>query len=111
MNTRFYNAKILVLDAENHFSIAEDELHVTGDTITYIGPGRKADPDAAETPVFDREIDARGNLLIPGFKNAHTHTPMTFLSTNGSNARSSRTRQSSPGTTFTGSISSASWNI
>ena len=44
MNTRFYNAKILVLDAENHFSIAEDELHVTGDTITYIGPGRKADP-------------------------------------------------------------------
>ena len=34
MNTRFYNAKILVLDAENHFSIAEDELHVTGDTIT-----------------------------------------------------------------------------
>ena len=79
MNTRFYNAKILVFDAENHFSIAEDELHVTGDTITYIGPGRKADPDAAETTVFDREIDARGNLLIPGFKNAHTHTPMTFL--------------------------------
>ena len=32
-------------------------------------------------------------------------------STNGSSARSSRTRQSSPGTTFTGSISSASWNI
>ena len=119
MNTRFYNAKILVLDAENHFSIAEDELHVTGDTITYIGPGRKADPDAAETTVFDREIDARGNLLIPGFKNAHTHTPMTSSaptrtisrSTNGSSARSSRTRQSSPGTTFTGSISSASWNI
>ena len=79
MNTRFYNAKILVLDAENHFSITEDELHVTGDTITYIGPGRKADPDTAETTVFDREIDARGNLLIPGFKNAHTHTPMTFL--------------------------------
>ena len=48
MNTRFYNAKILVFDAENHFSIAEDELHVTGDTITYIGPGRKADPDAAD---------------------------------------------------------------
>ena len=62
MNTRFYNAKILVLDAENHFSIAEGELHVTGDTITYIGPDRKVDPDAAETPVFDREIDARGAL-------------------------------------------------
>lgn len=119
MNTRFYNAKILVLDAENHFSIAEDELHVTGDTITYIGPGRKADPDAAETTVFDREIDARGNLLIPGFKNAHTHTPMTFLRSYADDLplhewlerQSSRTRQSSPGTTFTGSISSASWNI
>ncbi len=42
MNTRFYNAKILVLDAENHFSIAEDELHVTGgNTITYIGMREK----------------------------------------------------------------------
>ena len=66
MNTRFYNAKILVLDAENHFSIAEDELHVTGDTITYIGPGRKADPDAAEpAPVIAQKAERceRG----PGF--------------------------------------------
>lgn len=77
MNTRFYNAKILVLDDEKRFSVTEGELHVTGDTITYIGPAKKA--DTAEAPAFDREIDARGNLLIPGFKNAHTHTPMTFL--------------------------------
>ena len=30
-------------------------------------------------PVWDREIDGNGNLLMPGFKNAHTHTAMTFL--------------------------------
>ena len=91
MNTRFYNAKILLLDDQNHFSVAEGELHVTGDTISYIGPGIPSDTasgltpgpqtgfSAAHMPVFDREIDAHGNLLIPGFKNAHTHTPMTFL--------------------------------
>ena len=28
---------------------------------------------------FDREIDGGGNLLLPGFKNAHTHSAMTFL--------------------------------
>ena len=29
--------------------------------------------------VIDREIDCKGNLLMPGFKNAHTHSGMTFL--------------------------------
>ena len=74
MNTRFYHAKILTL-AENHkFEVTEGELWVEGDTIRYIGDGT----DAA-SPAWDREIDAEGNLLIPGFKNAHTHTGMTFL--------------------------------
>ena len=31
----------------------------------------------AET--WDREIDAQMNLIMPGFKNAHTHSGMTFL--------------------------------
>ena len=74
MNTRFYHAKILTL-AENHkFEVTEGELWVEGDTIRYIGDGTDAAPLA-----WDREIDAEGNLLIPGFKNAHTHTGMTFL--------------------------------
>lgn len=48
------------------------------DRITYVGenPGREA--LSAEGP-FDREIDAGGNLLMPGFKNAHAHSAMTFL--------------------------------
>ena len=29
--------------------------------------------------VFEREIDLRGDLLMPGFKNAHAHSAMTFV--------------------------------
>ncbi|MDR2889819.1 MAG: amidohydrolase [Lachnospiraceae bacterium] len=29
--------------------------------------------------VWDREIDCHGNLLLPGFKNAHTHSAMTLM--------------------------------
>jgi 5-methylthioadenosine/S-adenosylhomocysteine deaminase len=33
-----------------------------------------------EVPVsWDLELDCRGNLLLPGFKDAHTHSGMTFL--------------------------------
>lgn len=28
---------------------------------------------------WDMELDCKGNLLMPGFKNAHTHSGMTFL--------------------------------
>ena len=28
---------------------------------------------------FDQEIDGKGNVLMPGFVNAHTHVPMTAL--------------------------------
>ena len=68
-NIRFYNARIL--DVENG-SILEGELHVEGNTISYIG----TDVILKE---FDEEIDCNGNLLMPGFKNAHTHSAMTFL--------------------------------
>ncbi len=81
MNTRFYNAKILTL-AENHkFDIVEGELWVKGNTICYIGDGKDvADVcKGEEVLIWDREIDVAGNLLMPGFKDAHTHTAMTFL--------------------------------
>ncbi len=35
-------------------------------------------PGAVET-AWDQEIDCGGNLLMPGFKDAHTHSAMTFL--------------------------------
>ena len=70
MKIRYYNAKILTMCSDN---IIEGELHTDGKYITYVGQGG----DKSEQ--FDREIDLGGNLLLPGFKNAHTHTAMTFL--------------------------------
>lgn len=77
MNTRFVNAKILCTNSDQSFDIIKGELWVEGDKITYIGDGADAPP--AEEIVWDREIDVCGDLLMPGFKNAHAHTYMTFL--------------------------------
>ena len=67
---RFYNGKVLAMDGT--LDVTEDEVWVDGDKICYVGPAK------AETPAFAREIDLKGNLLMPGFKNAHTHSAMTF---------------------------------
>ncbi|MCH5205833.1 MAG: amidohydrolase [Oscillospiraceae bacterium] len=72
MKLRFYNAKILTMQDEK---IIEGELHTDGARISYIGTEKpKGSGDE-----FDREIDLCGNLIIPGFKDAHTHSAMTFL--------------------------------
>lgn len=70
MSVRFYNAQILTMESD---SIITGELWTNGDSISYIGPA-KVHSDIE----FDREIDCKGNLLMPGFKNAHTHSAMTF---------------------------------
>ncbi len=81
MNIRFYNAKILTMEEEKQYRITEGELWVKGNTICYIGDGSDVATVCRgdEVILWDREIDAEGNLLMPGFKNAHTHTAMTFL--------------------------------
>lgn len=67
---RFYNCKILTLD--DSFDIIENwELWVEKDKIAYIGEKKEGS--------FEREIDCHGNLIMPSFKNAHAHSPMTFL--------------------------------
>jgi 5-methylthioadenosine/S-adenosylhomocysteine deaminase len=69
METLLKNACILSMnDAE---PIYKGDLVVTEDVISYTGP-------AAPKKKYDRVIDCEGNLLIPGFKNAHTHSAMTF---------------------------------
>ena len=73
MNTRIYNARILTLDGGT--DVIHGEIHIEGDTITYIGSGE----DASQVLLWDCEIDAENNLILPGFKNAHTHSAMTFL--------------------------------
>ena len=83
MNVRFYNAKVLCLkdDAKREYQIIEGELWVRGDSIAYIGDGSDTGNvlKPGEVILWDREIDACGKLILSGFKNAHTHTAMTFL--------------------------------
>lgn len=68
---RFYNGRVLSFQGGAH--ISSDEVWTDGGSIAYIGPAPE------ELPEFERQIDLRGDLLMPGFKNAHTHTAMTFL--------------------------------
>lgn len=81
MNIRFYNAKILQLKENHTFTLTEGELWVKEDTICYIGDGMNVSGiDIENEPIiWSREIDVCGNVLMPGFKDAHTHTAMTFL--------------------------------
>lgn len=77
MNTRFYNARILSMN--NDQELFEGEIWVEGDSITFIGSDTEIDPAKKNTIVFDREIDVKRNLIMPGFKNAHTHSGMTLM--------------------------------
>ena len=83
MNIRFFNAKMLCLkdDAAHEYQIIEGELWVRGTEIAYIGDGSDTSGvlQPGEVILWDREINAEGKLIMSGFKNAHTHTAMTFL--------------------------------
>ena len=68
---RFYNGRVLTFEPEA--KIRQCEVWTDGEIICHVG----AAPEAV--PEFEREIDLNGDLLIPGFKNAHTHSGMTFL--------------------------------
>ena len=69
MRIRFYNARILTM-SDN--TVLEGELWTADKKIEYIGQSKPSDKP------FDREIDCKGNLLMPGLKDAHTHSAMTF---------------------------------
>lgn len=78
MNIRLYNAKILTM--EEGREIFKGEIHVQGERILCVKAyAAETDMDRKEkaVPVWDKEIDCEGNLLMPGFKNAHTHSGMT----------------------------------
>lgn len=72
MKLRFYNGKVLTM--EEKMEIFSGEVWTEDALITYCGPEKEI---SSET--FDKEIDLQGNLILPGFKNAHTHSAMTFL--------------------------------
>ena len=62
------NAHILKMD---NSPILKGDILINGNIIEKID--RKIDEKV------DQEIDCEGNILLPGFKNAHAHTAMTFL--------------------------------
>ena len=66
---RFYNGKILTFDGGTR--VTDGEMWTDGDSISYVGTAR------VDMPIFEREIDLDGDVVMPGFKNAHTHTAMT----------------------------------
>ena len=61
---------------ENDTDINNIEVWVDEDKISFVGV---PDNNKLKSASFDREIDLDGNLLMPSFKNAHTHSAMTFL--------------------------------
>lgn len=71
---RIYHGKILTM--EEGREPFDGEIWVDGSKIQYVGRERA---EEASGIVWQRQIDAKGNLILPGFKNAHTHSAMTFL--------------------------------
>lgn len=77
MNIRFTNARILTMTEGEE--IFEGELWVEGSKISYVGKTRSQEEADKSGIKFDRTIDCEKNLLMPGFKNAHTHSGMTLM--------------------------------
>ncbi|MCM1048933.1 MAG: amidohydrolase [Clostridiales bacterium] len=80
MNIRFYNARILTMKNDK---ILEGEVWVQNERIIYVGDGTDTEEVyrklKLQSIIWDKEIDCERNLLMPGFKDAHTHSGMTLL--------------------------------
>lgn len=79
MKTRIVNARILTM--EEGRGIFQGEIGIEDGRIRYVreeDAGQEAG-ESSKAEDWEEEIDAKGNLIMPGFKNAHTHSPMTFL--------------------------------
>ena len=81
MRTRFYNARVLTMEPGRDIFVGE--VWVSGDRIIFAGTEEEAldycNKHQDAFLVWDREIDCKKNLLMPGFKNAHTHSAMTLM--------------------------------
>ncbi len=81
MNIRLYNARILTM--EKNRPVFEGEVWIKNEKIACIPEktelARDWDKHSYPKIEWDIELDCKRNLLMPGFKNAHTHSAMTFL--------------------------------
>ena len=80
MNIRLYHARILTMEKDR--PVFRGEVWVKNEKIVYVAEDeelkRELGPDFVKIS-WDLEIDCRENLLMPGFKDALTHSAMTFL--------------------------------
>ena len=80
MNIRLYNAQILTM--EKNRPVFRGEVWIKNDKIALVASQEELSGGwMSELPRirWDMEIDCRDDLLMPGFKDAHTHSAMTFL--------------------------------
>ncbi len=80
MNLRLYNARILTM--EQGRDIFEGEIWIKQEKIVRVATRNEIEQSALsreEECSWDRQIDCEKNLLMPGFKNAHTHSAMTLM--------------------------------
>ena len=71
---RFFGGRVMTL--ANDIETQDIEVWTEGSKIVFVGKPKAEELDGK---VFEREYDLKGNLLMPSFKNAHTHSAMTFL--------------------------------
>lgn len=80
MNIRLYNARILTM--EKNRPVFSGEIWVKNDKIACVADREELRSEwNGDVPriSWDVEVDCKDNLLMPGFKDAHTHSAMTFL--------------------------------
>ena len=80
MNIKFSNARILTMIRGEE--VYEGSLYTQDDRIVYVGPVLTEAEEASKLPEgykAEKTIDCNGNLLMPGFKNAHAHSGMSVL--------------------------------
>ncbi len=85
MRVRLYNARIITM-SPTYPEVIHGEILIDNGKIICICDYDKKDEgsacegaDAESDKSWDMEIDCKQDLLLPGFKNAHTHSAMTFL--------------------------------
>ena len=77
MNIILYNARILTMEDDRE--LFDGEIWIEDDTISYVGKSMSDDEISSSDIKFDIEKDCLGNVLMPGFKDAHTHSAMTGM--------------------------------
>ncbi|MBR4277600.1 MAG: amidohydrolase, partial [Lachnospiraceae bacterium] len=74
MNRRLYNPRILTMEVGEE--IFRGEVWIKNENIAYVGTNSDIAEAGPAIPhiKWDFEIDCGDNLLMPGLKNAHTHS-------------------------------------